>query len=97
MIFPYDYSNFPGFPVFLSYFLMLKGEEKINNYLMFFLTLDSTADYISGNTLIDEVTGLHLSGLRCVTVLIGAYSRTTGLPVLGVVNQPFYSSTGESQ
>ncbi|KAF7993175.1 hypothetical protein HCN44_006235 [Aphidius gifuensis] len=58
--------------------------------------IDSTADYITANTLVDEVTGLHLSGLRCVTVLIGAYSLSTGLPILGVVNQPFYSCSDEN-
>ncbi|XP_034943859.1 inositol polyphosphate 1-phosphatase [Chelonus insularis] len=56
--------------------------------------IDSTADYISANTLIDEATGLHLSGLRCVSVLIGAYVRSTGLPVIGVTNQPFHNHDG---
>ncbi|XP_011873372.1 PREDICTED: inositol polyphosphate 1-phosphatase [Vollenhovia emeryi] len=51
--------------------------------------IDSTADYISATEAVDEQTGIHLSGLRCVTVLIGAYKKSTGVPVLGVVNQPF--------
>jgi len=51
--------------------------------------VDSTADYISATEAVDEQTGLYLSGLRCVTVLIGAYKKSTGVPVLGVVNQPF--------
>lgn len=55
--------------------------------------LDSTADYIKGIESIDEQTGLHLNGLRCVTVLIGVYVQSTGTPVLGVVNQPFYNNT----
>ncbi|KMQ91776.1 inositol polyphosphate 1-phosphatase-like protein [Lasius niger] len=54
--------------------------------------VDSTADYISATEVVDEQTGLHLSGLRCVTVLIGAYKKSTGVPVLGVVNQPFYTN-----
>lgn len=29
-------------------------------------------------------------GLPCVTVLIGAYLRSSGKPVVGVINQPFY-------
>ncbi|XP_043267278.1 inositol polyphosphate 1-phosphatase [Venturia canescens] len=53
--------------------------------------IDSTADYITGGELVDPVTGLHLGGLRCVTVLIGAYLKLTGLPVVGVVNQPFFT------
>lgn len=57
---------------------------------------DSTADYISGGECIDETTGLHLNGLRCVTVLIGAYFQSSGLPVLGVINQPFYTQTDDN-
>ncbi|XP_011313676.1 inositol polyphosphate 1-phosphatase [Fopius arisanus] len=53
--------------------------------------IDATADYISGNNVVDETTNLHTSGLRCVTVLIGAYSRSSGDPILGVINQPFYT------
>lgn len=52
----------------------------------------STADYINATETVDEQTDLHLSGLRCVTVLIGAYKKSTGVPVLGVVNQPFCTS-----
>lgn len=52
--------------------------------------VDSTADYINGGEEIDDATDIHLSGLRCVTVLIGAYLKSTGIPVLGVINQPFY-------
>ncbi|XP_063977711.1 inositol polyphosphate 1-phosphatase [Diachasmimorpha longicaudata] len=63
----------------------------VNDLAIWIDPIDSTADYISGNTLVDETTDLHLSGLRCVTVLIGAYSKSTGLPVLGVINQPFYT------
>ncbi|XP_067203103.1 inositol polyphosphate 1-phosphatase isoform X2 [Linepithema humile] len=51
--------------------------------------IDPIADYISATEAVDEQTELHLSGLRCVTVLIGAYKKSTGVPVLGVVNQPF--------
>ncbi|XP_032663609.1 inositol polyphosphate 1-phosphatase [Odontomachus brunneus] len=51
--------------------------------------IDSTADYINATETVDEETSLYLSGLRCVTVLIGAYKKSTGVPVLGVVNQPF--------
>jgi inositol polyphosphate 1-phosphatase len=50
--------------------------------------IDSTAEYING---IEEVAacGISVSGLKCVTVLIGAYDKKTGLPLVGVVNQPF--------
>ncbi|XP_025989066.1 inositol polyphosphate 1-phosphatase isoform X2 [Solenopsis invicta] len=58
--------------------------------------IDPIADYISATEAVDEQTSLHLSGLRCVTVLIGAYKKSTGVPVLGVVNQPF-STNVDSQ
>jgi hypothetical protein len=36
-------------------------------------------------------------GLSVVTVLIGVYSRTTGEPIIGVVNQPFAEYDQEKQ
>lgn len=54
--------------------------------------IDSTADYINGGEKVDEATGVHMSGLRCVTVLIGVYLKSTGIPIVGVVNQPFYTN-----
>ncbi|XP_011562521.3 inositol polyphosphate 1-phosphatase [Plutella xylostella] len=50
--------------------------------------IDGTAEFIAG------VSGKAEEGhgLLHVTVLIGAYSRTTGEPVLGVINQPFYNN-----
>ncbi|KAM3967361.1 inositol polyphosphate 1-phosphatase [Aphomia sociella] len=52
--------------------------------------IDATAEFIAG------VHG-HANadcGLPCVTVLIGAYLMSTGEPVMGVVNQPFYNNGG---
>lgn len=48
--------------------------------------IDATAEFIAG------VRGEAKpgNGLPCVTVLIGAYLKTTGEPVIGVINQPFY-------
>ena len=34
--------------------------------------------------------GIYLHGLPCVTVLIGVYELSTGRPVVGVINQPFW-------
>jgi len=39
----------------------------------------------------EEVDGIVVSGLPCATVLIGVFHRETGLPVAGVINQPFSS------
>ncbi|KAK2575776.1 hypothetical protein KPH14_007161 [Odynerus spinipes] len=44
--------------------------------------IDATGEYV--HPAVDEIKGLH-----CVTVLIGAYLKSTGLPVLGIVNKPF--------
>lgn len=49
--------------------------------------LDATSQFISGAR--GEAVEGH--GLLCVTVLIGAYLRSTGEPVAGVINQPFYN------
>ncbi|XP_075971682.1 inositol polyphosphate 1-phosphatase [Anticarsia gemmatalis] len=50
--------------------------------------IDATAEFIAG------VRGQADAdrGLPCVTVLIGAYRRSTGEPVVGVINQPFYNN-----
>ncbi|EZA60137.1 hypothetical protein DMN91_010032 [Ooceraea biroi] len=54
--------------------------------------IDSTADYINAIETVDEKTGLHVRGLRCTCVLIGAYQKSTGVPIMGIVNQPFYTN-----
>ncbi|XP_060566493.1 inositol polyphosphate 1-phosphatase-like [Ruditapes philippinarum] len=51
--------------------------------------IDSTAQYIQGDVG-NEVDGLVNEGLQCVAVLIGVYHKSTGLPLIGVTNQPFY-------
>jgi len=51
--------------------------------------IDATSQYIKGgieNVSADEPP---TKGLKVVTVLIGAYSLSSGAPCLGVVNQPF--------
>ncbi|KAI8424453.1 hypothetical protein MSG28_002938 [Choristoneura fumiferana] len=51
--------------------------------------IDATAEFIAGVKNKDNPDG---SGLSCVTVLIGAFVKATGEPVMGVVNQPFYNN-----
>ncbi|KAM7359319.1 inositol polyphosphate 1-phosphatase-like isoform 2-T6 [Cochliomyia hominivorax] len=51
--------------------------------------IDATAEYISGDTIFTNFPGITSTGLDCVTVLIGVYDLTSGLPVLGVISQPF--------
>lgn len=40
---------------------------------------------------------IHRDGLSCVTVLIGVHDRASGLPVGGIINQPFAVFSEESQ
>lgn len=61
--------------------------------LQFNLCVDATAQYIEGRCTGVSPTGIHSDGLHCVVVLIGVYSVTTGLPLAGVINQPFAVQT----
>lgn len=51
--------------------------------------IDGTSQYVGGK---DEYTtkDIQVNGLPCVTVLIGAYHIDSGLPIMGVVYQPFH-------
>ncbi|XP_037534858.1 inositol polyphosphate 1-phosphatase [Nematolebias whitei] len=52
--------------------------------------IDATSQYIEGREEVLEEGRLSPSGLHCALVLIGVYLRSTGEPVMGVINQPFY-------
>ncbi|XP_077582054.1 inositol polyphosphate 1-phosphatase [Stigmatopora nigra] len=51
--------------------------------------IDATSQYIEGREEVLEEGHLSPSGLHCALVLIGVYRRSTGEPVMGVINQPF--------
>ncbi|NXS97177.1 INPP phosphatase, partial [Jacana jacana] len=51
---------------------------------------DSTNEYIGGREDVAPVDGIAPGGLCSALVLIGAYDRHTGCPVLGVINEPFF-------
>ncbi|XP_006210042.1 inositol polyphosphate 1-phosphatase [Vicugna pacos] len=53
--------------------------------------IDSTYQYIKGSADIKSNQGVFPSGLQCVTILIGVYDIQTGVPLMGVINQPFVS------
>lgn len=53
--------------------------------------IDSTYQYIKGSADIKPNQGIFPSGLQCVTILIGVYDIQTGMPLMGVINQPFVS------
>ena len=40
--------------------------------------------------------GIHVTGLQCCTILIGVFNLLTGLPLAGVVTQPFYDKQDDS-
>uniref|UniRef100_H2Z9K8 Uncharacterized protein n=1 Tax=Ciona savignyi TaxID=51511 RepID=H2Z9K8_CIOSA len=53
--------------------------------------IDGTAQYVGGvSQEKKDQYGVYGKGLQCVTVLIGAYNTVTGLPIMGVVYQPFF-------
>lgn len=52
--------------------------------------IDATSQYIEGREEVLEEGHLSPSGLHCALVLIGVYLRSTGEPVMGVINQPFH-------
>ncbi|XP_043108095.1 inositol polyphosphate 1-phosphatase [Puntigrus tetrazona] len=51
--------------------------------------IDGTSQYIEGKEEEEPDEGFCSSGLPCALVLIGVYLRSTGQPVMGVINQPF--------
>ncbi|XP_039885261.1 inositol polyphosphate 1-phosphatase [Simochromis diagramma] len=52
--------------------------------------IDATSQYIQGREKELEEGRLSPSGLHCALVLIGVYLRSTGEPIMGVINQPFH-------
>lgn len=57
--------------------------------------IDGTAEYINGGNLSTDIPNIERSGLKCATVLIGAYSKETSKPIMGVINQPFFQGSPE--
>ncbi|XP_063277053.1 inositol polyphosphate 1-phosphatase isoform X1 [Prinia subflava] len=52
--------------------------------------IDSTNEFIRGCEDVAAVDGVAPGGLRSALVLVGAFDRHTGVPVLGVINEPFF-------
>ncbi|KAH9499305.1 Inositol polyphosphate 1-phosphatase [Bulinus truncatus] len=51
--------------------------------------IDSTGQYIKGQTGEKDEYGMVVDGLQCVAILIGMFQKSTGKPILGVAVQPF--------
>lgn len=58
--------------------------------------IDATQEYIQGGNKESQFQDIPASGLKCVTVLIGVYDVITGVPLMGVINQPFHMRVGET-
>ena len=58
---------------------------------LFFLSLDGTNEYVKGSPT-ETIDGIHQNGLQVSVVLIGVHDTSSGVPVMGVVNQPFHST-----
>ncbi|KAM8794163.1 inositol polyphosphate 1-phosphatase [Eudromia elegans] len=52
--------------------------------------IDSTNEYVGGREDEEPQDGISPGGLRSALVLVGAYERRSGRPVLGVINEPFF-------
>ncbi|KAI2805847.1 hypothetical protein RDWZM_009468 [Blomia tropicalis] len=68
-----------------------KVELELNDIAVWIDPIDSTSEYINGRSN-HGMEPLSPHGLHCVTCLFGVYHTKTGLPVMGVLNQPFYKS-----
>lgn len=51
--------------------------------------IDATAEYIKAVHK-DTRFNIPANGLKCVTILIGLFDTETGVPLAGVINQPFF-------
>ena len=58
---------------------------------------DSTAQYIRGQLGQLDEDGVTNGGLQCVAVLIGAFQKSSGRPIIGVAVQPFWELDAASQ
>lgn len=67
----------------------LDQDIDVQNIAVWIDPIDSTAQYIQGEVG-EVVDGMVTEGLQCVSVLIGVYDKSTGVPLVGVTNQPFY-------
>ncbi|NWV84756.1 INPP phosphatase, partial [Dasyornis broadbenti] len=52
--------------------------------------IDSTNEFIGGREDVAAIDGVAPGGLSSALVLVGAFDRRSGVPVLGVINEPFF-------
>jgi len=75
----------------------IKESIDVNNIGIWIDPIDGTAEYINGqdDDPSSDYPNIQRSGLQCATVLIGAYDKLSGVPLLGVINQPFHCKIGD--
>lgn len=61
--------------------------------------IDATAEYIKAVHKDNTRFNIPSNGLKCVTILIGLFDSITGVPIIGIINQPFFQEleVGEYQ
>ena len=62
-----------------------------------YFAVDATSQYVKGyeGTKASQYD-IYGFGLQCVTVLIGVYNIVNGLPVMGIIYQPFHEKVEKS-
>jgi len=78
--------------------LLCLGQNKLDavhrTYIKMMFVTDATSQYVKGyEGTKSSKYDIYNFGLQCVTVLIGVYNIVTGLPVMGVIYQPFHEKT----
>lgn len=62
----------------------------VNKLGMWIDPIDATVEYIKAIHKDSRFDNIPSNGLRCVTILIGVYHLDTGIPLMGIINQPFF-------
>ncbi|XP_003743854.1 inositol polyphosphate 1-phosphatase [Galendromus occidentalis] len=75
----------------------LRGQEiPLDDIGIWIDPIDGTYEYVRGLWDEDSKGGSSEFGLNCCTILIGGYRRSSGVPCIGVVSQPFTTPQGGS-
>lgn len=73
----------------------IQEELDINDLGIWIDPIDATAQYIKGEDVASKFDNIVKSGLKCATVLIGAYEKSSGKPIIGIINQPFFQQLAD--
>ena len=73
----------------------LNESIKVENIGIWIDPIDATSEYITGANASTNIPNIEKTGLKCATVLIGAYDKETNKPIMGIINQPFFQQLGD--